>query len=58
MIGGLSALTLERFRKSDFTFPVITGQYLLVQPMPDLQNRFFAPIKPFQPMVLKIISNM
>jgi len=52
MIGGLSALTLERSKKADFTFPVITGQYVLVEPMPGLKNRYFAPIKPFQPMVI------
>ena len=51
MAGSLAALTLDRSRKGDFSAPVFTGQFLLVEPMPAIENRFFAPIKPFQPMV-------
>ena len=51
MIGSLTALTLERSRKGDFSVAVLTGQYLLVQSMPAIENRFLAPIKPFQPLV-------
>ncbi len=55
MTGSLSALSLDRSRKGDFTAPVFTGQFLLVEPMPAIENRFFAPIKPFKPLVICLL---
>jgi hypothetical protein len=51
MTGSLAALTFDRSRKGDFLAAVLTGKYLLVEPMPAIKNLFFAPILPFQPLV-------
>ncbi len=51
MTGSLAALTLDRSRKGDFSAAVLTSKYLLVEPMPAIKNRFFAPIEPFKPLV-------
>lgn len=50
--GILAAATPERLRVVDFTTPIVTTQYCMVQPVPGVINRFFVPVEPFQSLVI------
>ena len=51
MAGVLAVATPERLQLIDFTTAISIQQYAMTQPMPNLQNHFFASIQPFQPLV-------
>lgn len=49
--GRLITPTAERLAYMDFTTAVSVFTFAMIQPMPQIHNRFLAPIKPFQPTV-------
>ena len=53
----LAAVSPERWLLVDFTAPIVTVQYSIIQPMPTEQNKYFVPIKPFQPLVIIEFKN-
>ncbi|KAI9559869.1 hypothetical protein GHT06_013876 [Daphnia sinensis] len=53
--GRLITPTAERLAYMDFTTAVSVFTFAMIQPMPQIHNRFLAPIKPFQPTVWYLI---
>ena len=54
MIGMYATASSERMTIMDFTFPIFISQYHMLQPVPDIRNQYWAPVKPFDSMVTKI----
>ncbi len=52
--GRLTSPTAERLALIDFTASIAVLNFAFIQPMPKIENRFLAPLKPFQPTVLNL----
>ncbi|KZS20609.1 Uncharacterized protein APZ42_012664 [Daphnia magna] len=53
--GRLISPTAERLAYMDFTLAISVLNFAIIQPMPNIYNRFMAPIKPFQSTVWYMI---
>ena len=51
IVGFMVAASPERLQIVDFTTPILTDRYCMIQSVPGIKNSFFAPVQPFQPLV-------